>query len=148
MNFISASLVLSERLLHRRPLTVSYSRNQGDESGQHPGLPQGTQGAGRPRDLPTATGIISVGLGLQASSLGPGPPPFCQGEPRRSILATGKGSWARPGQAGSHKLSLPFGVPLSVLAALGPPLHILPALRAGVGTPRNRKKDPRIKDQP
>ena len=148
MNFISASLVLSEHLLHRRPFTVSFSQNQGDESSQHPGLPQGTQDAGRPCDLPTATGIISVGLGLQASYLGPGQPPFCQGEPSRSILVTGKGSWARQGQAGSHKLGLPFGVPLSVLAALGPPLHILPALRAGAGTPRNRKKDPRIKDQP
>lgn len=98
--------------------------------------------------MPTATGIKSVGLDLQASSLGPGSHPFCQEEPGRSILATGKESWARPGQAGSHKLGLPFGVPLSVLAAPGPPLHIPPALRARADTPRNRKKDPRMKDQP
>ena len=124
---------------------ISFSENQGDESGRHPGLPQGTQGAGRPRDLPTATGIISVGLGLQASSLGPGPPPFCQGEPRRSILATGKGSWARPGQAGSHKLGLPFGVPPECIGSPRPSTAYSASTQGWSGHTQEQKKRPQDK---
>lgn len=97
-----------------------------------------------------------VGLGLGASSLGPGPPPFCQGEPSRSILAGGKGSLARPGR-GSRAPSLPCDLTECVHShrALWAPQsspqdlqHIPPALRSEVGTARDRKETPRRMTRP